>query len=298
VIEGMGFRTVPAAGLFEKKGYLAGDDAHRAQSLERMLRDPSIRAVMCARGGFGSIRTLPLIDFKTLRREPKIFIGSSDATALLAAFYLHAGWITFHGPMVTSLADATPESRTALMEALNPLTPPRIVLRRGITLRGGRAQGPLMGGNLTTLCHLVGTPYLPTPKGHILFLEDRNEATYRIDRMLMHLRLAGWFEGLAGLVLGSFEDCGPLKYILRVFEEILGDTRVPILAGLEAGHGRTNVTLPLGVEASLDADRHTITYLHPATGRRDAHPQTNAVHNACRPPSGPSGLPGPHPAAK
>jgi len=194
--------------------------------------------------------------------------------------------------MVTSLAEATPETRTALMEALNPLKPPRIALRRGITVRGGRAHGPLMGGNLTTLCHLVGTPYFSAPKGHILFLEDRNEATYRIDRMLMHLRLAGWFEGLAGLVLGSFEDCGPLKYIIQVFEEILADTAIPILAGLEAGHGRTNLTLPLGLEACLDADRCTITYLHPATGRRDPCPNSNAGSDALHTSPGPSALPG------
>ena len=136
---------------------------------------------------------------------------------------------------------------------------------KGVTVKPGSGAGILCGGNLNTLCHLVGTPFAPRFANRILFLEDRAEAPYRIDRMLMQMKLAECFQGLTGIVLGSFEDCGPIEDIINIIKEIFADCQIPIMAGLDAGHGNHNLTLPMGVEATLDADRHLLSYRRAAT---------------------------------
>jgi muramoyltetrapeptide carboxypeptidase len=260
ILESMGFRTFVPDDLFKKEGYLAGPDFHRAGIVNRLFADPSIKAIACARGGFGSLRMLSSLDFRTILEKPKIFIGFSDITAVLSVLYTKCGLVTFHGPTVATLSDVTPETKRAMLLALTSEIPPEVRPQKGVTLRPGSALAPVMCGNLTTLCHLVGTPFEPCLKGHILILEDRGEASYRIDRMLTQMKIAGCFDGIAGLVLGSFESCGPINEIFEIVDNIFNEDSIPILAGFDVGHGRNNFTIPLGIHATLDAVNHSLTF--------------------------------------
>jgi len=264
VVEQMGFKVFTPKGLFEKEDYLAGSDEHRAQILNHLFLEPSIKAVICARGGFGSVRILSLLDYKTIRESRKIFLGFSDITAILTTFQTRCGLIGFHGPMITSLADANTESRDAMYKALTSNRKLIIKPGKGLTLKSGVRAGTVTGGNLATLCHLVGTPFEPDLNGHILVLEDVGEPHYKIDRMLIQMKLAGCFKGLSGLVLGSFENCGTLEGIYRIVERLFKEYDYPVLAGFEIGHGATNITFPVGLKATLDADNHMLIYHSPA----------------------------------
>lgn len=266
ILKKMGYRVWIPEGLFCKKNYLAGNDAHRAQLLNSLFNDPSVKAIACARGGFGSIKILSLLDFRAIRKHPKIFIGFSDITALLSTIYTRCGLVTFHGPLVTALEETTHKSRQAMFSALSSDVSIEISpQKKGVMIRSGSASGPVAGGNLTTLCHLVGTPFQPNFKNHILFLEDTGEAAYRIDRMLTQMKMAGCFNGIAGLALGSFEGCGKPDEIAGIVDALFRDFRIPILAGFEIGHGRNNMTIPVGLGATLDADRRILGYHMPAT---------------------------------
>ena len=265
VLEAMGFRTSFSDDLFIKKGYLAGSDNHRAELVNRFFADKKIKAIVCARGGFGSLRILPLLDYEAIQKNPKIFVGFSDISALLSALYTKCGLVTFHGPMVTTLGNATQKTRDDLFLAFTTEKNLTIKPRQGLTIKPGKASGPVAGGNLTTLCHLIGTPFEPSFKGHILFLEDKGEASYRIDRLLTQMKIAGCLKGLTGLVLGSFEDCGPINEIFRIVQNTFKGDTIPILAGFDAGHGNSNSTIPMGLEATLDADKHLLLFHAPAT---------------------------------
>ncbi len=261
----LGFKVFIPPALLDAKGYLAGSDRHRAQFINQLFADKDINAVICARGGYGSIRILPLLDFQVIAANPKVFIGFSDITVLLTAFADRSGLATFHGPVVTSLADAPPETPRSLMRAVSSETAVDIRGFGGLTINSGTGSGIVCGGNLATLCHLVGTPFAPYLADKLLFLEDRGEPPYKIDRMLTQMKLAGCLENLAGLALGSFEECGPIDDIYNIVAEIFRDDSIPILAGLEVGHGHNNFTLPFGIEATLDADDHSLSYHRAAT---------------------------------
>ena len=265
ILEAKGFEVYVPQGLLEANGYLAGSDEHRAEFVNQLFADKSIDAIVCARGGYGSLRILHLLDYDAVAKNPKIFIGFSDITALLTVLYDRCGLVTFHGPVLTSLADADEITKVSLFQTVSSDTKLEIEVSDGITLSPGAGSGIFCGGNLNTLCHLVGTPFAPSFADKILFLEDRAEAPYRIDRMLIQMKLAGCFKGLAGIVLGSFEDCGPADEIFKIINEIFSDYHVPILAGMNAGHGNPNLTLPMGIEATLDADRHMLSYHRAAT---------------------------------
>ena len=265
ILEKMGFEVFIPPQLLDARGYLAASDQHRAQLVNQLFADKSTDAVICARGGYGSIRILPLLDYEIMADNPKVFIGFSDISVLLNVFTDRCGLATFHGPVVTSLADSNAETRKSLMQAVSSDARLEFRAPEGTTVKAGSATGAVCGGNLTTICHLVGTPYAPAFVNKILFLEDRGEAPYRVDRMLVHMKLAGCFENLAGIVLGSFENCGSMESVLNIVSEIFAPYAFPILAGLEAGHGQNNLTIPLGVEATLDADRHMLAYHRAAT---------------------------------
>ncbi len=264
-VESLGFRIRVNDEIFEKTGYLAGNDTHRARLINRLFKDPAIDAIFCARGGFGSLRILPLMDFDVIRKNPKVFIGFSDITALLTAITNRSGLVSFHGPVVTTLAKASEMTCNSLLGAISSDRPLEVQPAGSVVIQAGRAQGPLIGGNLATLCHLLGTPFEPQFKHRILLLEDRGEALYRIDRMLFQMKLAGCFDEPAGLVLGSFEDCGDLDGIYQIFQEHFQDIHIPILAGFDIGHGKQNMTIPFGIEAILDTDRQILSFDEPAT---------------------------------
>ncbi|MBE1536148.1 S66 peptidase family protein [Actinomadura algeriensis] len=273
--------SAPADG--SRRG-LAGGDADRAADLADAWCDPGVRAVVCARGGYGATRVLDLLDWDALAaateadvadgRGPKILHGSSDVTALHAAFGTRLGVTTSFGPMAAgALADPDPAAsgdaaadRAWTIDALRgALFGDAAPLPGARALRHGRAEGVLTGGTLSLLTALLGTPYAPPPAtGRVAFLEDVTEAPYRIDRMLVQLLQAGWFDGVAGIALGSWERCGAPDELDAVFTARLGGLGVPVLAGVPAGHGARQGTLELGARAVLDADARTLTT--PAAG--------------------------------
>ncbi len=265
VLESMGYRVKIPENLFMRRGYLAGSDSDRAYQLMRLFEDESVRAVFCARGGFGSMKLLPLLDFETICAQPKIFLGFSDITALLVAIYNRCGMATFHGPLVTTLKKDSRKTCTALINAVGSNRPLALKPHKAVVLNPGQASGRLVGGNLASLCQLVGTPCEPRFKDHLLFLEDRGEAPYRIDRMLSQLRLGGRLDGVAGVVLGSFQDCGPLEDLYPIVKEAFRHTSAPILAGFDIGHGTDNLTVPIGLEADLDTEDGSLRFQEPAT---------------------------------
>lgn len=268
-LQAMGYQTAVPPELFAANRYLAGSDLQRAQLVNRFFADSSIQAIFCAKGGFGSIRILPLLDFEGISKNPKIIVGFSDITSLLVAVYLRCNLVTYHGPTVTTLGNSDQKTKDALTAALSSDAPIEMKTSKGVTLQTGSVSGPILAGNLTTLCHLVGTPYEPPFEGHILLLEDRGEAPYRLDRIMSQMKLAGCFAELAGVVLGSFKDCGQQKEIHTIIKDIFADQPLPILAGLDFGHSPTNLTIPIGLEATLDADRHTLAFQTSATRKAD-----------------------------
>jgi len=265
VLESMGFNTSIPEILFNKKEYFAGSDLERAEMVNRYFADTSIKAIMCARGGYGSIRILSLLDYKTIQKNPKIFIGFSDVSALLSTLYLRCRLVTFHGPTVTTLGNSDQKTKDSLFSMITSGEKPEIAMESGITIHPGSASGPVLGGNLKTLCHLLGTRFQPEFKGCILFFEDRGEVAYRIDRMLSQMKLAGCFNSLAGLILGNFEDCGDTDDIIRIVDDIFKDDKIPIIAGLEVGHGKRNLAIPTGLKATLNADLKVLAFHEPAT---------------------------------
>jgi len=230
-----------------------------------LFSDKTIRAIICARGGYGTLRILSGLDFDLIRSNPKILVGFSDVSSLLSTVFLRSGLVTFHGPMVTSLAGTQKAMGQALLAAVSGDAPLTIRAKAPVVLQSGLGSGPVAGGNLTTLCHLLGTPFEPAWKGHILFLEDLNEAAYRIDRMLTQLKLAGCLDGLTGVILGTFKDCGDQDAIYRLVMDLFGSDGPPIAAGFDIGHGPANVTLPIGLTATLDADKGVLSYHSVAT---------------------------------
>lgn len=259
-------------------GHLAGTDAERAADVNAAWRDPNIGAVWCLRGGAGALRLLPLLDFAALAANPKPFIGYSDATALHCAIQRHAGVVSFLGPVAIACEGAI--ERAALLRCISPQAqcvvasaseahgaPQALGMislsgESCVTVRAGRARGRLVGGNLTVLLRTLGTPYEPNFDGAILVLEDVAEPPYRIDNMLTQLRLAGKLHRVAGIVFGSFtgwtaDDSKPQFDYAQIIEERCGDLGVPLMTGMRCGHNAPQVTLPLGLEAVIDAELGT-----------------------------------------
>lgn len=276
-IVAMGLKPKLGPHLASRHGYLAGQDRERAADLNAMYADDEVKAVFAVRGGWGSARILPFLDFATIRANPKLLVGFSDITALHLAFAARAGFPTIHGPNAGSAwsklsVDAfrelgfegrLPHYRNA------PGDEDRLVQRKGRTrtIRPGKASGPLLGGNLTVLAAMVGTPYLPSFEGAILFLEDVDEAEYRIDRMLTQLALAGVLRRVAGVVFGQCTNCrasGP-SYggftLSQVLDQHLKPLNVPAYQGAMFGHVDDQFSLPVGACAEIDADAGTIRLL-------------------------------------
>jgi muramoyltetrapeptide carboxypeptidase len=254
LIREMGFRVKVPDPIPAPAGYLSAPDDFRARQLNQCFADKEIKAIVCTRGGYGSIRILNLLDYRLIRNNPKILVGYSDITVLLTALYCKCGFSVFHGPMAAGLGDVDEDSRNGLYKILTFRDALEYPLKDSSILSSGKAEGPVAGGNLTSLCHLTGTPYMMNFAGHILFLEDRGEALYRIDRMLMHLKLAGSLSGIQGLILGSFQECGDYAGIVNLVLDIFKEENFPILAGFGAGHGGRNLAFPMGMSAILDCD--------------------------------------------
>jgi len=262
-IADLGYRVSWRADITARAGYLAGDDERRATELNSWLRDPEAKAILFARGGYGTSRIVDRLDFAALRRHPKAIAGFSDLTALLLASTRRAGVAAFHAPMVAAAGkDRRGERDLAHLLALLAGAPgPRA--HRGLrALRPGRARAVVTGGNLSLLAHSIGTPFQLAARGRILFVEETGEAPYRIDRMVRQLLLAGVFRDVAGLVLGQFSGLKPAarRAVAGLFLEALGERAVPVVEGFAAGHESPNRAFPLGVAATLDADAGTLVF--------------------------------------
>ena len=257
----LGWEPVPSPRALARDGYLAGDDAIRAESFNAALRDDSIDGIWCLRGGYGAMRILSALDYDALRRRPKAIIGYSDVTALHAAIGVRSGVIGFHGP--TARGALTPFSRDSLVRAVTTNADSGGVAVDARVLRPGRASGPLVGGNLALLASLVGTPFAPDYTGAILVVEDIGETTYRIDRMLKQLELSGALGKVAGIVFGQFtEGTDPTDVTSRRLDDVLREAAavagVPAIAGAPIGHIDDQWTLPLGAIGEVDADSRTL----------------------------------------
>lgn len=276
----LGYEPVLGKNAYARHGYLAGRDEERLSDFNSAIADPSIDAIWCIRGGYGSIRLLDRIDYQALAVQPKVVIGFSDITAVLNAITQVTGIVTFHGPVARSgMSEFTRRhfeqvlSRTTGAGRLERIPPEVGVLisekNRIVTLAGGVAEGRLVGGNLTLLQCLLGTEYFPDLAGALLFLEDVGEDLYRVDRMLAHLRLSGALRNLAGVLVGRFTDLerssgdGALGYD-EVLANYFTPLRIPVAYGFPVGHIDDQWTLPLGVPARLDADAGELDILESA----------------------------------
>jgi len=252
ILTGLGFKPVLGSHLFNEEGYLAGDDISRLEDIHEMIRNNNIKAIFCARGGYGCTRLLDQMDYDLIRQNPKIIVGFSDITALLLSIWEKTGLITFHGPLVTGLKNGIIDNVNHLMNLLGGESSNSIDLESAGIYFPGEAEGILMGGNLSLIIHLIGTPYLPSMDGSILFIEEKGEAPYRLDRMLTHLRLSGMMKNIKALMLGSLVECGSDEEIEQVLNNCLADMNIPIIYGGPFGHGDENIALPIGVKAKID----------------------------------------------
>lgn len=249
--------------------YLAGTDADRARDLQEAWCDPSVSAVICARGGYGVQRLSALLDWSSMAAAaPKVFVGYSDITALHSAFARHLGVATIHGPMVASDSFVSSPSTAALLRSMlfAPSSPDALVLgspsAHALAVGRGPVSGVTMGGCLALLAAEVGTPPgLPSAAGAIVLLEDVGEKAYRLDGFVTHLLRSGWLDGVAGIALGSWFECEPVEDLMR---DRLGSLGVPVVTELGFGHGPSTITVPLGVPATLDAGAGTLTLELPA----------------------------------
>lgn len=260
ILTEMGFKTKYRSDILRHHDYLAGTDPERLSELHELWRDPEIKAILAVRGGYGCLRLLPELDFSLIRQHPKMLIGFSDLTVLLTAVQQKTGLTTFHGPMLTTLPRSDRDSRKAFFNMLTGRAKPEIKTKGLEILRGGEARGRLLPGNLTTLVHLLGTPYEPDWRNAVVVLEDIGEAPYRIDRLLTHLGAAGRLEQIAGLILGDFDQCGEPETIWQRALDLLAHRSIPIWANFPCGHGSRNLIMPVGAEVQLDSSAGRLVF--------------------------------------
>ena len=269
LIEGWGFRVRFDNRIFESSRYLAGSDEARASELMRYVEDPSIRAILALRGGFGCSRLIPFLDQGRLRHNCKIFMGFSDLTTLHLYFRRRCGWVTVHGPMATTLEreHLSAEAEQHLLSLwTDPKYLPTLTFPQLETWDSGSAEGRVVGGCLSIIVASLGTAYEIKTEGKILFLEEMGEAPYRIDRLITQLRLAGKLDGVVGCLIGSLHGCEPEEggySAAEVLRELLSPLGIPVLANFPAGHAEENWALPLGVRVRMDADLREVNYLEP-----------------------------------
>jgi muramoyltetrapeptide carboxypeptidase len=271
--ESKGYRVKLAPGALERADYHAGTPEIRARDLQEAFADSEIAAIQCMRGGYGSAQVIPLLDFEPIAKAPKPFIGLSDITALHAALLTFTGLATFYGPSLTSFGDPAVAALTGerLLSVLRsettgpvPGDPERLTV---IAIAGGRASGRVVGGCASDFIYTIGTPWEPNLDGALFFFEEVGTAPIRIDRALLYLEQIGKLDGVRGIVVGELAGCewhewtsSPRSKTLEdVLDDRLGGLGIPVLYGLPLGHGASIATLPLGVEATLDADALTLT---------------------------------------
>lgn len=281
ILRSYGCEVVIGKAIYKKYGYLSAPDQERAAEFMEFVERPDINCILCARGGYGVMRILPMLDFTAIKKNPKIIIGYSDITALLIAIYNQTKIVTFHGPVASSTFDSFTldyfiktlfRAKAAEVNENTPelsFAPITFSDSRLITLTGGTARGQLVGGNLAMLVSTLGTPYEVDTRGSIFFIEEVSEEPYKIDRMLTQLWLAGKFQNCAGIALGQFKNCEAtsragfdLSFTLQqVLESRIQSLGIPSVYGLPFGHVKSKMTLPIGIQAELNATDKTFTII-------------------------------------
>jgi muramoyltetrapeptide carboxypeptidase len=257
--------------LLEQYGYLAGKDTERAFDLNSMFTDTSVKAIIAMRGGWGCNRILPLLNYTHIRSNPKIVIGYSDITSLLLAIGARSRVVTFHGPVATSTWNEFTLSylKPILFDGTTvTMQNPKSEVGKVEVITAGKVKGKLVGGNLSVLCAMIGSPYLPSWNRRILFVEDIGEDVYRIDRMLIQLKNAGILNQLSGFIFGQCTNCKPGEVptfaLIQVLKDHIQPLGIPAWYGSMIGHIRDKFTVPLGVEVEIDASLGVIKMLEPA----------------------------------
>jgi len=280
-LEGLGFRVAYSKNILDRNGYFSSLDNERAAEFNKMFERKDVKGIVCARGGYGCSRILPLLDYDLIKSNPKVLTGYSDITALLCGIFVKTDLVCFHGPVgISSFNEFSvkyfddilihPKEKLTLFSEYDEedwegknITP----------IKSGKAEGELIGGNLSVVVSLIGTEFDIDTSGKIIFLEDIGEEPYRIDRMLTQLIQAGKFEKAAGVALGVFKDCESKKEnpsfdssfsLMEVLFDRLSNLNIPVIYGLSFGHIKNKFTLPLGVNAELDVDNQTLTLLETA----------------------------------
>jgi len=274
-LEQQGFRIKTGKHLESKYGYFAGTEEDRLSDLHTMYRDEEVDIILCTRGGWGGLRLVDKLNYPLIKENPKPLIGYSDITTLQLAIWSRAGVPAFSGPMLAvemgKGIDAFTEQHF-WKQLQNPAA--RYTFDFSTTktrfLRPGQAEGPLLGGCLSLVTSLLGTPYCPDYQGAILFLEDTGEKPYRIDRYLAHLQQAGVFNQISALILGEFLDCnadaGETSFtLMEIFEQYFGKVEFPVLLDFPYGHGEVKLTMPIGVLSILDTDKNLLQMENPFT---------------------------------
>ncbi|GMQ56977.1 LD-carboxypeptidase [Vallitalea sediminicola] len=264
-LEELGFGVKMGDSCYSKNGYLAGEDELRAKDVNNMFLDDKIKGIICLRGGYGTTRILDLINYKSIKKHPKVFVGYSDITALHIAINQICKMVTYHGPMagvdmLDGMDDFTKKSFFSCLGTkgkLNIKNPPGIPIK---SMCSGTVKGKLIGGNLSLIVSTLGTPYEIDTRGKILFIEEVGERPYVVDRSLTQLKNAGKLRDAEGVVLGDFKDCIPLENedsqsLDEVFEDIIKQLNKPTIFNLKAGHCVPMITLPVGLDTYLDADK-------------------------------------------
>jgi len=275
-LESLGLEVVLGRNYYQRHGYFAGTDAERAEDINAFFADPAIRMIF-ARGGWGSARVLPLLDYDTIAANPKVLLGYSDATALITGIHTRTRLVTFHGPSPLDRFSADYFRRVVMngeaveMRNLVEIDDDKLVQteHRLQTIRPGKARGHVLGGNLTVLTAIMGSPYLPDFDGAVLFLEDVNEAIYRVDRMMTELKLAGILDRIRGFVFGRCTECeSGTSYGSLTLEQVLREhvepLEIPAFSGSMIGHIDQQFTIPLGIDVEIDAGTGTIRMLDAA----------------------------------
>ena len=265
-VRDMGLEPVLYPSATAKHGFLSGVDAIRAADMNAAFADESIKGIVCTRGGYGFHRILPLLDWKTIKKNPKIFGGYSDVTAMLNALNQICGMESYHMPMVGAWSDGLDEYSAPFVKAMLFGEPVEYVNPEGspiTTLVPGKAKGRLCGGNLSLLAASLGTPYEIDTKGKILFIEEIGERPYKVDGMLTHMRNAGKFDDAAGIILGGFTDCADKEGVIGgltledIYQELIVPAGKPTISGVVCGHCHPSMSLPMGRLFKMDAAADT-----------------------------------------
>ena len=277
-LEGLGFRTTYNDSVLSEYGYFAGKDRERADELMEMFTREDVNGIWCVRGGYGSIRILDMIDYDKIRLNPKVFIGYSDITALITSIYEQTGLVTFHGPV--GISDFNRFSLKSIEKLLlDPQKSYKYPYNREketrdnpefdrYTITGGVAEGELIGGNISVLDSMIGSRFEPDFENKIVYLEEIEEKTYRVDKMVFHLLSGTNLKKSAGIVMGVMGDCNindePRLSLKRALDDLLKPLGIPVSYGLSFGHIKRMITIPTGIQASFDAHKNSLKLLEPA----------------------------------